>query len=685
MIRLSLLAAFASAAFAAIAAFAPPSFAQSADSSRSGMIIFDIPEILIQAPRPITTVGGASALEVSVDSLALPAAATFEQALRELPMVHVRTNSRGEAEISTRGSDSRQVAVLVDGVPLSLAWDARADVSVIPATALREIVYTRGLSSMLYGPNVLGGVIETSVGRSESQPESHSVELTTGADNLGGHGSTITTAFPFQSGRGQWLARAGVGYRNSPGQPLADGVVEPLSNDDDLRSNTDADNVDGFVALRHRTRGGAWLSFSGSSFREERGIAAELGVDDARFWRYPHVSRTLAVVSAGTGDRTSPFGGRGDIEASLGLDRGRTEIDSYTSRAYDELDGFEDGKDRTLTVRLLADQSLGRRGELRGAFTLANIRHEEIIPDGEFTYRQRLWSAGGENIWRLIDGRSGAINSLSVSAGGAYDVGETPETGGREALDRISEWGGRVGMSLGVAGGNTVVHAGASRRGRFPSLRELYSGALNRFVPNPDLVPEKLVALEAGVTTRVGNGEIQAVAFRHVVTDAVVRITLEDRRFMRVNRNELESAGVELLCSQAIGPVALSGNLTLQNVDLTDTEADETHKPENLPEAFGGVGARFPLLLGARGGAEARYTGSQFCIDPGTGEDAELDSGAIVGGYIARAWPFGAAPASTFSQIEARLAIDNAGDRALYDQCGLPQPGRRVRFEVRVF
>jgi len=679
MIRLSSIVAIA------CAAFSTPSFAQPADSSWGGTIIFDIPEILIQAPRPVTSVGGASALEVSVDSLALPAAATFEAALRELPMVHVRTNSRGEAELSARGSDSRQVAVLVDGVPLSLAWDGRADASVIPATALREIVYTRGLSSMLYGPNVLGGVIETSVGRSGSQPESYSVEMTTGADNLGGHGSTVTTAIPFSSGRGQWLARAGIGYRNSPGQPLADGVVEPLATDDELRSNTDADNVDGFVALRHRTRGGAWFSFAGSSFLEERGIAAELGVDDARFWRYPHVSRTLAVASAGTGDRRSPFGGRGDVEASVGLDRGRTDIDSYTSRAYDEIDGFEDGKDRTHTLRLLADQSLGRRGELRGAFTLASIRHEESIPDGEFTYRQRLWSIGGENIWRVVEGRSGAINSFSVSVGGASDISETPEAGGRETLDRLSEWGARAGMSMGVAGGNTVVHAGASRRARFPSLRELYSGALNRFAPNPELEPEKLVALEAGVTARVGSGEIQAVAFRHRVTDAVVRITLDDRRFMRVNRNELESAGVELFCSQAVGPVALSGNLTLQNVDLTDTDADETHKPENLPEAFGGVSARFPLLLGARGGTEVQYTGSQFCIDPGTGEDAELESGAIVGGYVARAWPLAASGAAAFRQVEARLAIDNVGDKALYDQCGLPQPGRRVRLELRVF
>ena len=66
-------------------------------------------------------------------------------------------------------------------------------------------------------------------------------------------------------------------------------------------------------------------------------------------------------------------------------------------------------------------------------------------------------------------------------------------------------------------GDATRLHVGMSRKVRFPSLRELYSGALGRFVPNPNLKPEVLGALEAGLTgTGVGLGgrlEAQAVIF----------------------------------------------------------------------------------------------------------------------------------------------------------------------------
>ena len=658
--------------------------AQVRDTTRADTTVFRVQQIVVEARRPVTTVGGTAAVEIRVDSLALPVSATLEDVFRALPMLHVRRNSRGEAEISARGSDSRQVAVLVDGVPLTLAWDARADVSVIPATAPQEIGFVRGLSSVLHGPNVLGGVVEIGVGRSFFQPAQSTLSLTTGFDHVGGYAGSATGSVPFETEHGEWLVRAGASFRDSPGDPLARDVTDRPGAEDGLRLNTDAENIDGFAAMRYRANGGAWASFSGASFRAERGIAAELGVADAdaRFWRYPRVSRTVAVLSGGTGDRNSPFGGRADLEASFGLDVGQTDIDAFTNSDYTQTNDFEDGEDRTLTVRFLGDQTLGSRADLRGAFTLSEIRHEEMLPAGNATYRQRLWSLGSEVVVHLIEGGVG-INSVRLSVGGAYDVGQTPESGGREPLGRISEWGGRVGLSMGVADGNALIHAGVSRRGRFPALRELYSGSLNRFAPNPDLVPERLVAMEAGVTTRLGNGEIQAVAFRHQLNDAVVRITLPDRRFTRVNRNELESQGLEFLVTQTLGPVSLGGDLTIQSVELTDTEAEVTNRPENLPETFGSLHAEVPLALDIAASAEARYTGSQFCIDPGTGEDTALEAGTRLNGALSRVWQF--RRTGMLSRLETRIAVDNLADTAIYDQCGLPQPGRLFRFSLRLF
>lgn len=662
----------------ALAGIATPASAQEPDTLR----LYRIPEILVQAARPVTTAGGVSAIEVEMDSINLPPAPTVAQVLREIPTVHVRTNSRGEAEISVRGSDSRQVAVLVDGIPLTLGWDARTDVSVLPATAPQRITLVRGLSSILYGPNVLGGIVEMEVAESRVPPEDPSVKVAAGFDQMGGYSTSGSVTAPFETGDGRWLLRAGGGYRDSPGDPLARGISEPIPTDDDLRLNTDASTVDGFFSLRHEAGSGAWFSTTGSGFRAERGIAAELDVAEPRLWRYPHISRTIAVVSGGTGHRDTPLG-RGDLELSIGLDRGRTEIDSYTSRAYDQVTGFENGDGRTWTVRALGDHTLGERADLRAAFTFADILHDADIDGDVATYQQRLWSLGAETVFRLAENR-GALTSLQLSTGLAIDRAMTPQTGGREPLDPLTDWGVRAGMTAVLSDGNVLLHGGVSRRVRFPALRELYSEALDRFEPNPDLKPERLVGFEAGATTRVGSGEIQAVGFHHRLSGAIRRISLDNGKRQRVNADARRSTGIEILASQSLGPVALSGDLMLQTVKLVDPGTSASTEPENLPSVEWSLRANAPFGSGFSASAGLRYTGAQFCLDPDSGGDRELDGGAWLSAGIAKSFSFGSRVAS-FSGVEISAFGENLGDVALYDQCGLPRPGRLFGAQVSVF
>jgi iron complex outermembrane receptor protein len=564
-----------------------------------------------------------------------------------------------------------------------MQWDGRTDASVLPATAIQELTFTRGLSSMLYGPNVLGGVVEVGVGHGDLRPPHTMLTLSAGTDDLGGYGTAGSMTVPVTTESGSWLVRAGVGYRDSPGQPLAEGIEEPVPADDEsLRLNTDVNHRDGFFAVRYNAGSGPWFSLSGSGFRAERGIAAELGTTGPRLWRYPRVTRTIAVLSGGSGDRDTFLGGRGDVEASVGLDVGRTDIDAFTDRRYDQVESFEDGEDRTVTARMLADHTLGTRADLRAAFTYGDIFHREILPGGTLEYEQRLWSLGTETVLRLVERPGTAIR---LSLGGAIDGSSWPKTGDKPALDGKTNWGARAGLTATVNGGNTLLHAGASRRGRFPALRETFSGALNRFEPNPELQAEFLTAFEGGVTTRLAGAEFQTIVFHHRLNDAIVRIQQPDRRFKRVNRDQMRSTGLELLASRSFGALSLGGDLTMQTVDLIDGSTNEKREPENQPSTFGSVTARFPLVLGVHAGTSAQFTSSNFCLDLETGEDLRLAGGTQLNADVSRVWQIMTRSGSWVSRLEARIAVDNAGDTAIYDQCGLPQPGRLFRFEVRLF
>ncbi len=653
------------------------------DSTRADASVFRIEGLQIRARRPVTAVGGTSALEIRVEELALPAAPTTSEVLREVTGVLVRTNSRGQSEISVRGSESRQVAVLFDGIPLTLGYDARTDVSVLPAGAIRRIDFVRGLSTLLHGPNVLGGVVEMDVARRPGPAATPSLEASATVDDAKGWATSASAAVPLQGAGGRGMVRVGAGLRDSPGIPLPRGVSEPVPTADGLRLNTDYHNLDGFLGFRYAFDGGAWTSVSALSHKGERGIAAELGAEEPRLWRYPDIRRTVVAASAGTGGRATALG-RGDVEVSLGFDDGRTNIRSYTSRAYDELAGYENGEDRTLSLRVLADHTLGGRGDLRSSLTWADINHDETVDGTSRAFEQKLTSVAVENVWRLVDRSGPGLSALRLSFGGAYDRGATPRTGGLEALPTIEDWGARLGLSAVVARGDVILHAGVSRRGRFPALRETYSEALNRFEPNPDLTPEHLVAMEGGFTARVGDGELQVVGFRHALSDAIRRISLRNGKRKRVNSEELKSVGVELLFSRTFGRLEVGGDVTLQSVRLTDPQTLVNTRPENVPERSGSVHLRLPLGAGTVATTEVEYTGAQFCIDPDSGEDVRLGGGSWLNAALSKVWPVSTRGGSTRT-IETTVSGMNLTDTALYDSCGLPRAGRLLRFQVRIY
>jgi iron complex outermembrane receptor protein len=634
--------------------------------------------VTVQAKRAPLVVGGVSAVVTSIDSLELPAAPVLDQALRELPFILVRRNSRGEMELGMRGSDSRQVAVLMDGVPLTLGWDHRTDPSIIPLTGVRSITLVRGLSSVLHGPNVLGGVIELGLADgTASADRAATLALSGSFDHLGSRTIALSGGLPIGSD-GRWAARAGFGMRDRPGLALGRGIVEIAGDDPDLRSNSDLSHVDGFASLRYSTPGGAHVGASLSAYSAERGVPPELHVEEPRLWRYPEQKRTLAIVNASTGRRDTPLG-RGELQASIGFNDGHTEIESFASAAYDELAGRELGDDRTITARVMGEHSLGARGSLRTAATVADVRYDERVDaDPLQSYEQRLWSVGSEVAVPVA-------TLTQVTGGIVFDAADTPESGDKPSLGTISAWGGRVGVSTIAAGGELRLHAAMSQRSRFPSLRELYSGALGRFEPNPDLRPERLRGFEGGVTTNQGGVDLQAVLFHHRLSGAIVRAPVGDGMLRRENRDQIRSTGVELLAGWASDAIAVTADLTAQHIRLHDPAAGESRRPEHQPEFRMGTQLSFPLPLAISGQAAARYTGSQMCVHPDLEREVELDPQASADVGVTRSWTLRGAARTLLRTLRLSLTLDNIADAAVYDQCGLPQPGRTLRlgFEVR--
>jgi iron complex outermembrane receptor protein len=184
-----------------------------------------------------------------------------------------------------------------------------------------------------------------------------------------------------------------------------------------------------------------------------------------------------------------------------------------------------------------------------------------------------------------------------------HDEATTPQSGGRPSLGRLARTGWRLGTTLRVNDGIRL-HASASERARFAALRELYSGALDRFDPNPLLRPERLLGVETGLTLDGGRFaehgvQFQLVGFQHRLDDAVVRITLPNRLFRRVNRDAIRSAGVEMLASwtpRALRGATVSGDATLQRIRVYDRTIAGTAASDTYGQAEGDTHAPVSAL-----------------------------------------------------------------------------------------
>ncbi len=647
--------------------------------------------ITVSVARPALTVGGSSTVVVELDSLGSIPSPSMDQVLRSMPLIQIRQNSRGEMQPALRGSEDRQIAILMDGVPLTVGWDHRTDMSIIPLTAARNVTLVRGLSSVLYGPNTLGGVVEVDVARGQSRvgsgdPLSVGLSLDgTGATNLsvtGGHLVADTDH--------EWVFRAGGGFTDRSGVPVSDEALKDASlrsqflSDDALRLNSDQQRIDGFFTARYRNDDGAWASIAASGFDVERGVPPEAHQDDPRLWRYPEQRRMIAAVTGGTGQRLTRWG-EGDFEASVGVDVGSTLIEQFATVDYDLIEETEDADDRVITTRFLGEHTLGTAGDLRASATFANVSHDEVLSEvgvssATFSYQQRLWSLGLETEWRF-----GAGELTTITAGAAVDGTNTPESGDKPSLDAISDYGARVGLSSLVADG-VLVHGGVSRRSRFPSLRELYSGALGRFEPNPNLRPETLLGGEAGFTATGSDGEVQLVGFHQRLSDGIVRRTftdgLGDRRFQRVNQDEVRSTGVELLLVGTLGASTFNGDLTLQ--DVTGYDADGTEvELEYEPAVSGKLGFDIPIPAQLRVSGEGRYVGEQMCENPEAGGLQPLPASTAFDLTLRRIFSLGRG--GPLSRLDTSAAVRNVTDRAVFDQCGLPQPGRLLQLQFRIW
>jgi iron complex outermembrane receptor protein len=202
-----------------------------------------------------------------------------------------------------------------------------------------------------------------------------------------------------------------------------------------------------------------------------------------------------------------------------------------------------------------------------------------------------------------------------------------------------------------------------------------------------------LLGFEGGFTIertveKFAQSNLQVIGFRHKLDDAVVRITLSNpTRFMRVNRDRIESSGIEFLGGFVFGDnpdrdFSLNGDATLQKIKIYDQTANDAQRhAENNPEQRARLELGAPLPIKLRAIAAARYTGTQYCLNADTGNEDQVKAATVGDVMVQRDFSLSS---GLFRSLRALVGFSNVGNTAVYDQCGLTQPGRTFRVSMSI-
>lgn len=628
---------------------------------------YDLSEIVI-ASGETTLVSASTIRKVSLAEIARQDPSTAADIARLIPSAHIATNSRGETLVYLRNAGERQVAFFFDGALLNVPWDNRVDLSLVPASVLGGMNVSPGAASVLYGANVAGGAVNL-ISRSLGNEGTHA-EITL----TGGYPRSAHLHGTFMRRSGGFQATASAGLLDDAGEALAEGADLPFhQQDDDLRTNTDRRVANLYGQVQYQLSDAASLGASIIHIDAEKGIAPESHLDPAeeraRFWRYPVWRHSMLILN---GD--ADVGGA-NVRGTVWGTRFQQDVAQYAGAAYDELESRQLSLDWVAGSRLIWTRRLAG-GAIRmvgNALTATHLQEdlafeggEGAASDGELLFGQHLYGVGAEFERVLATG-------ITALVGGSVDRMVLPRTGDKPRRDPFTGYGTTIGLTYQAANA-VLLRLAAGRKARFPTLRELFGEALDRFRVNPDLTPETSLMMEIGSSIRGERRWVEFTAFASRTRDAIDQVILDDGRRMRVNLDGSRTVGAEVFGRARLRTRwFLDGHVTWLSTRGYGKDGRTRPVPER-PRWLGTSTVGFEFRTGLSVLAQAEYTGRAYSLDPAGGFEALPSSLAL--NVRAAYRGFLSAPRSVFA--EWFLRIDNLTDAVVVPQLGLPAAGREI-------
>jgi len=410
-------------------------------------------------------------------------------------VVGIRFNSRGESVLRLRGSNERQAAIFLDGASLNIPWDGRVDLGLLPVGMIDHINISKGAVPIEYGSNAMLGAVEIlSLNDCKNRVCSFKGEF----GSNGTQSYNLTNAKTIDNYQlifsGSYRKRDNFSYAGREVIPFA-----PII--DNERVNTDSESISSWVSIGRQLESTSF-KLSHLLVDSKKGIppAGHIDPDEKkpRYWRYPEWRMGQTTFNLIHNLNDNAF-----IKMTSWLQEFTQDIDQFTDMTYQSLEIIQNDKDNTKGLRVVLNTDR-RKFSARFAGNYQSTVHlqQEKEPQSfstltDLKYGQDLFSLGSE-----ID--ISVSEELQLSLGSSYDRSKTFKIVDRSAQPDLSDWASNLIFEW-RPDKNFYASFSIGDRTRFPTLRELYGVALDKFIINPNLKPESAILTDLSLSWQSDN------------------------------------------------------------------------------------------------------------------------------------------------------------------------------------
>ncbi len=587
------------------------------------------------AQQPISSVS-----RIGLQKLEKTGSSNLSDIMSFSPGVHVSQGQKGDSSINIRGLGSNRVTLMYDGIPVYEPYFNSFNLNTFPSTAIKEIKVIKGASSVLYGPNTMGGVVNVITKRTLKPYLSLNTRFSNNSTALvaasGGYTNEKFAVFA----NATFDKSDGFDFKSSEGKTVQRAL-----------SNYDRKNFTGkfYFYPTEESEIMAEILYYNSNY----GVPAAYEVKElkSRYWNFRDWDRLQLNLGGTTGF----------------LDKGLLKIRGYYVHHYNVLEDYKTpAKEIRRWVSTYKNYSLGASAIGEYQFSEKNTLKFSLIGS---TNRVRTQSDAGEEWEKFtrqvysigIEDHISLNEKLKITLGASVDFLKKDSGSNKTSFNPIA------GIKF-SASDAIDLRASVSGKSRFPSMKSLYGRD-----GNTDLASEVATNYEVGFTLKKWvNTEVSF--FYNRITDMIQSVRGSDGYKMYRNVGKADLKGLEVEVSKNLGLLSLSTSYSYIKTEDKETGEPVDYVPSSQFNFFASFGSYKGFTLSLWGIATNESQALIFDKKSGTNSKIAIDGYAVFNMRLEK----------RISMVTLFVSVENLFNKKYFTEPGFPMVARRLSLGFNV-